>query len=73
MSIRFINTLKEKVLYLSEGIPVVEHFGEFEGYNYMAMTLLGPSIDEQINTYHSQLSLKCILQIAIQMVILLSD
>lgn len=56
---------------LAAGVPSLKWFGVEGDYNVLVMDLLGPSLEDLFNFCSRKLSLKTVLMLADQMVILL--
>jgi hypothetical protein len=54
---------------LLAGIPAVHWFGAEPDYNVMVMDLLGPSLEDRLNSCGRKLSLKTVLLLGDQMVL----
>lgn len=52
----------------SDGIPHVYCFGEADGYDYLVMQLLGPSLEKLFNFCRRKFSLKTVLMLGMEMI-----
>ena len=59
-----------KYLKGGTGIPDVHYYAETGEYNFMIMDILGPSLEDLINLCEKKFSLKTVLMLAEQMVII---
>lgn len=58
------------LIHFAAGIPNVRWFGMEGDYNVLVMDLLGPSLEDLFNFCSRKLSLKTVLMLADQMVIM---
>ena len=65
--LRFEAKLYEK-LQREEGFPTARHFGREKTFNFLAMELLGPNLEELYSANNHKFSLKCVCIVAIQMI-----
>lgn len=56
------------MLGIEDGFPIVHSYGKDEPYNYLAMDLLGPNIEELRKANGGTFSIKCVCKMAIQMI-----
>ena len=51
-----------------EGFPHARHFGKEKTFNFLAMELLGPNIEELYSANDFEFSLRCVCIMAVQMI-----
>lgn len=57
-----------EMLRNEEGFPHARHFGKEKTYNFLAMELLGPNIEELYSANEYKFSMKCVCIMASQMI-----
>ena len=55
---------------ISVGIPIVNYYGQEGEYDVIVMEVLGPTLEDLFNFCHRKFTLKTILLLADQMVII---
>ncbi|XP_067932822.1 casein kinase I-like [Watersipora subatra] len=57
-----------EMLRHEDGFPHARHFGKEKGFNFLAMELLGPNIDDLYTANDNHFSLRCVCGMAMQMI-----
>lgn len=57
-----------EMLRKEEGFPHARHFGKEKAYNFLAMELLGPNIEDLYKSCGDKFSITCVRLMAVQMI-----